>query len=117
MNYVQMWLFMTNQSEPLRQTSLLMLLAGGIGLQQGMVDDLGQRLPVSQSLDGKSGGVKGAVVELQIRLIDGCDCRHGVSSLPQGATHGALLSAVRLSSIVLPSSRCQKNWTLRETES
>jgi type II secretory pathway component PulF len=31
MNYVQMWLFMTNQSEPLRQTSLLMLLAGGIG--------------------------------------------------------------------------------------
>lgn len=31
MNYVQMWLFMTNQSEPLRQSSLLMLLAGGIG--------------------------------------------------------------------------------------
>jgi type II secretory pathway component PulF len=31
MNYVQMWLFMTSQSEPLRQTSLLMLLAGGIG--------------------------------------------------------------------------------------
>ena len=31
MNYVQMWLFMTHKSEPLRQTSLLMLLAGGIG--------------------------------------------------------------------------------------
>ena len=31
MNYIQMWLFMTHKSEPLRQTSLLMLLAGGIG--------------------------------------------------------------------------------------
>ncbi len=31
MNYVQMWLFVSNQSEPLRQASLLMLLAGGVG--------------------------------------------------------------------------------------
>ena len=28
MTIVQMWLFMTNRSEPLRQASLLMLLAG-----------------------------------------------------------------------------------------
>ncbi len=31
MTFIQMWLFMTNQSEPLRQASLLMLLAGGVG--------------------------------------------------------------------------------------
>ena len=31
MNHTQMWLFMTNQAEPLRQSSLLMLIAGGIG--------------------------------------------------------------------------------------
>jgi type II secretory pathway component PulF len=31
MNQIQTWLFMTNQSEPLRQTGLLLVLAGGIG--------------------------------------------------------------------------------------
>ena len=31
MTFIQMWLFMTNRSEPLRQASLLMLLAGGVG--------------------------------------------------------------------------------------
>lgn len=31
MTFIQMWLFMTNQSEPLRQASLLMLLAGSVG--------------------------------------------------------------------------------------
>jgi type IV pilus assembly protein PilC len=40
MNYVQMWLFMTNKSEPLRQTSLLMLLAGGIGHGETLLQGL-----------------------------------------------------------------------------
>ena len=31
MTFIQMWMFMTNQAEPLRQASLLMLLAGGVG--------------------------------------------------------------------------------------
>lgn len=31
MTFIQMWMFLTNQSEPLRQASLLMLLAGGVG--------------------------------------------------------------------------------------
>lgn len=31
MTFIQMWLFMSNRSEPLRQASLLMLLAGGVG--------------------------------------------------------------------------------------
>lgn len=40
MNYVQMWLFLSNQSEPLRQTSLLMLLAGGIGHGETLIQSL-----------------------------------------------------------------------------
>lgn len=40
MNHVQMWLFMTHQSEPLRQTSLLMLLAGGIGHGETLLHSL-----------------------------------------------------------------------------
>lgn len=40
MNYVQSWLFLTNQSEPLRQTSLLMLLAGGIGHGETLLQGL-----------------------------------------------------------------------------
>lgn len=40
MNHIQMWLFMTHQSEPLRQTSLLMLLAGGIGHGETLLHSL-----------------------------------------------------------------------------
>lgn len=40
MNYTQAWLFMTHRSEPLRQTSLLMLLAGGIGHGETLVHGL-----------------------------------------------------------------------------
>jgi type IV pilus assembly protein PilC len=40
MNHIQMWLFMTHQSEPLRQTSLLMLLAGGIGHGETLMHSL-----------------------------------------------------------------------------
>jgi len=40
MNYVQMWMFLTNKSEPLRQTSLLMLLAGGIGHGETLIHGL-----------------------------------------------------------------------------
>lgn len=40
MNHVQMWLFLTNQSEPLRQSSLLMLLAGGIGHGDSLISAL-----------------------------------------------------------------------------
>lgn len=40
MNMIQMWLFMTHRSEPLRQTSLLMILAGSIGQGKMLVSGL-----------------------------------------------------------------------------
>lgn len=40
MNSMQVWLFMTNKSEPLRQSSLLMLLAAGIGDSETLVQSL-----------------------------------------------------------------------------
>ncbi len=40
MNYIQTWMFITNKSEPLRQTSLLMLLAGGIGHGETLIHGL-----------------------------------------------------------------------------
>ena len=42
--------------------------ARGVGLQQGVVDDRGQRLPVGEGLGGKGGRIKGAVIKFQIRL-------------------------------------------------
>ncbi len=45
---------------------LLDLLAGGFGLEQRVVDYGGEGARAGQSLRGKSGGVKGAVIELKI---------------------------------------------------
>jgi type II secretory pathway component PulF len=60
MTFIQMWLFMTNQSEPLRQASLLMLLAGGVGhgdtllqsLRASKVGQLRMLLEQGHSLSG-----------------------------------------------------------------
>ena len=40
MTFIQMWLFMTNRPEPLRQASLLMLLAGGVGHGDSLLQSL-----------------------------------------------------------------------------
>ena len=50
---------------------ILDLLAGGVGLQQGVVDDGGQRLPVRQRLGGKGSRIEAAVVEFKIGFLDG----------------------------------------------
>ncbi len=65
MNYIQMWLFMTNQSEPLRQTSLLMLLAGGIGHGETLLHGL--RAHEAES----SGSWKGKVGQLRLLMEQG----------------------------------------------
>ncbi len=49
----------------------LNLLARGFRLQQSVVDDGRQRLPTGESLRGKCGRVKGAVVKIQIGILDG----------------------------------------------
>ena len=50
MTFIQMWLFMTNQSEPLRQTSLLMLLAGGVGHGDSLLQSLYAHQQESKSI-------------------------------------------------------------------
>ena len=50
MNMVQMWLFMTNQAEPMRQASLLMLLAGGVGHGDTLLQSLRAHEQESKSI-------------------------------------------------------------------
>ena len=50
MTFIQMWLFMTNQSEPLRQASLLMLLAGGVGHGDTLLQSLRAHEQESKSI-------------------------------------------------------------------
>ena len=50
MTIVQMWLFMTNRSEPLRQASLLMLLAGGVGHGDTLLESLRAHEQESKSI-------------------------------------------------------------------
>ncbi len=50
MTYIQMWLFMTNRSEPLRQASLLMLLAGGVGHGDTLLQSLRAHEQESKSI-------------------------------------------------------------------
>ena len=50
MTFIQMWLFMTNRSEPLRQASLLMLLAGGVGHGDTLLQSLRAHEQESKSI-------------------------------------------------------------------
>jgi len=50
MTFVQMWLFVTNRSEPLRQASLLMLLAGGVGHGDTLLQSLRAHEQESKSI-------------------------------------------------------------------
>ena len=76
MNYVQMWLFVTNQSEPLRQSSLLMLLAGGVGHGDSLLHGL-------KAHEAESKGTWGSKVG-QLRLL-----------MEQGHSLSSALSVVR----------------------
>lgn len=59
MTYIQIWLFMTNRSEPLRQASLLMLLAGGVGHGDTLLDSLRAHEQESKSIwAGKVGQLR-----------------------------------------------------------
>ncbi len=50
MTFIQMWLFMNNRSEPLRQASLLMLLAGGVGHGDTLLQSLRAHEQESKSI-------------------------------------------------------------------
>ena len=50
MTFIQMWLFMTNRSEPMRQASLLMLLAGGVGHGDTLLQSLRAHEQESKSI-------------------------------------------------------------------
>mgnify|MGYP000069202935 CR=1 FL=1 len=76
MNYVQMWLFVTNQSEPLRQSSLLMLLAGGVGHGDSLLHGL-------KAHEAESKGTWGSKVG-QLRLL-----------MEQGHSLSSALSMIR----------------------
>ena len=76
MNHIQMWLFMTHQSEPLRQTSLLMLLAGGIGHGETLLHSL-------RAHEAESSGEWGSKIG-QLRLL-----------MEQGHSLAASLTMVR----------------------
>ena len=59
MTFIQMWLFMTNRSEPLRQASLLMLLAGGVGHGDTLLQSLRAHEQESKSIwAGKIGQLR-----------------------------------------------------------
>ena len=75
---------------------LLHLVAGGVGFEQGVVDDRGQRLPTGKRLRGKSGRIEAAVVEIEIRFRNGggechgqCPSRNSAALMAvRRATHG-----------------------------
>jgi type II secretory pathway component PulF len=50
MTFIQMWLFITNRSEPMRQASLLMLLAGGVGHGDTLLQSLRAHEQESKSI-------------------------------------------------------------------
>ena len=59
MTFIQMWLFMTNRPEPLRQASLLMLLAGGVGHGDSLLQSLRAHEQESKSIwAGKIGQLR-----------------------------------------------------------
>lgn len=62
MNIIQMWLFLTHRSEPLRQTSLLMILAGSIGQGRMLVSGLRSHAAESSGLwAGKVAHLQGLI--------------------------------------------------------
>ncbi len=58
------------------------LVAGGLGLQQRVVDDGGQRLPARQRFRGKADCIEAAVVKLQIGILNGGGRSHASCSFP-----------------------------------